>query len=67
MGFLPSDTWLRLVIWLAIGLVIYLAYGYRNSVMRHVEAGEKPSPEVTAAGTRTGDPPAGARETGIKE
>jgi APA family basic amino acid/polyamine antiporter len=41
MFFLPSDTWWRLVIWLGIGMCIYFAYGYRNSVMRHVEAGEK--------------------------
>jgi APA family basic amino acid/polyamine antiporter len=30
--FLPGDTWLRLVIWLVIGLVIYLMYGMRHSV-----------------------------------
>jgi amino acid transporter len=38
MFFLPVDTWLRLVIWLGIGLCIYFAFGYRFSVMRHVEA-----------------------------
>ncbi|MCM8797607.1 MAG: amino acid permease, partial [Candidatus Omnitrophica bacterium] len=31
---LPRDTWLRLVIWLAIGLLIYLSYGYRHSLAR---------------------------------
>jgi basic amino acid/polyamine antiporter, APA family len=31
---LPRDTWLRLGIWLAIGLGIYLAYGVRHSRLR---------------------------------
>jgi APA family basic amino acid/polyamine antiporter len=35
---LPAANWLRLLAWLAIGLVIYFAYGRRNSVMaRHGE------------------------------
>lgn len=29
--FLPIDTWLRLVVWLFIGLIFYIGYGYRNS------------------------------------
>jgi APA family basic amino acid/polyamine antiporter len=33
MLFLPVDTWLRLVIWLAIGMVIYFTYSRRHSLL----------------------------------
>jgi APA family basic amino acid/polyamine antiporter len=31
MLFLPVDTWLRLVVWLLIGLTIYFLYSHRHS------------------------------------
>ena len=34
MATLPADTWLRLAIWLAIGLVIYFTYGRSNSTLQ---------------------------------
>jgi APA family basic amino acid/polyamine antiporter len=38
MAGLPLDTWLRLIIWLAIGLVVYFSYGKRHSVLRNSAA-----------------------------
>jgi APA family basic amino acid/polyamine antiporter len=32
---LPSGTWIRLVVWAALGVIIYFAYGYRHSTLRH--------------------------------
>ncbi len=34
MSGLPRDTWIRLLVWLVIGFVIYFGYGFRNSKLR---------------------------------
>lgn len=33
MVFLPADTWIRLIVWMLIGLDIYLVYGAKHSTM----------------------------------
>jgi basic amino acid/polyamine antiporter, APA family len=35
MAGLPLVTWMRLIIWLVIGLVVYFGYGSRHSKLRH--------------------------------
>jgi len=32
---LPRDTWIRFGVWLALGLLLYFAYGIRKSRLRH--------------------------------
>jgi len=41
MSDLPLATWIRFVIWLALGLLIYWLYGYKNSRLRK---GAPPAP-----------------------
>jgi basic amino acid/polyamine antiporter, APA family len=37
---LPGDTWLRLVVWLVIGVAIYFAYGRNHSHLARCQEGE---------------------------
>ncbi len=43
MSGLPRDTWIRLLAWMVLGLVIYFAYGIRKSRLRRNPA---PPPEA---------------------
>lgn len=35
MVFLPADTWIRLVLWMLVGLDIYAVYGVKHSLLEH--------------------------------
>lgn len=47
MNNLPLDTWLRLILWMSIGLVVYFAYSYTNSNLAKVSA-EDANADATA-------------------
>ena len=53
MWYLPWRTWERLLIWLALGMVVYFLYGYRHSRLRRGvgvtgdEADQPPRPTYT--------------------
>jgi APA family basic amino acid/polyamine antiporter len=41
---LPSGTWLRLILWSVLGILIYLFYGYKNSRLRVPQAEQAQEP-----------------------
>jgi APA family basic amino acid/polyamine antiporter len=47
MAGLPRDTWMRLIVWMAIGLCVYFGYGRRRSVLQSQE--RQRAPERAAA------------------
>ncbi|HET8656824.1 MAG TPA: amino acid permease [Longimicrobiaceae bacterium] len=53
MYFLPIDTWIRLVVWMAIGLLVYFTYSRSHSVLQRTghmapnEAALPPEPTYT--------------------
>jgi APA family basic amino acid/polyamine antiporter len=47
MASLPGDTWLRLIIWLIIGMAVYFGYGRHHSRVQLV-AGQPKAPKVMA-------------------
>jgi APA family basic amino acid/polyamine antiporter len=48
MVFLPLDTWIRLIVWMILGLDIYLAYSVRHSIL------SSKSPDTIPQGNKVG-------------
>ena len=46
MLYLGPATWLRLVVWTAIGVVIYVIYGYQHSCLRKAANGAAAAPRT---------------------
>ncbi|MGK5083166.1 amino acid permease [Bdellovibrionota bacterium FG-1] len=38
MSGLPMDTWIRMIVWLVIGFVVYFGYGIKNSRIRRLSS-----------------------------
>jgi APA family basic amino acid/polyamine antiporter len=50
MVFLPADTWIRLLVWMVIGLDMYLFYGMKNSLLNSGKFNNKSFKVVSLTG-----------------
>jgi len=46
MVFLPVGTWIRFVVWMVVGLVVYFAYSVRHSRLARGEGVDEAAQEV---------------------
>jgi len=60
---LPPENWMRLFIWLAVGLLIYFCYGKKHSVMAKYLAKEIAKHGVSPAGSLATDIDSKAKDT----
>jgi APA family basic amino acid/polyamine antiporter len=54
---LPAANWWRLLAWLGIGMIVYLGYGLRHSILGKQLRGELPSGSAHPNSISAGDPP----------
>ena len=52
MNSLPLDTWIRLIVWMSIGLAVYFLYSYKHSNLRKLS-----DAEATQMGAKDYKPP----------
>ena len=64
---LPPENWVRLVVWMAIGLVIYFSYSRHHSVMANALAHEISKHGVSPAGSPDRDTGAGPDAPGRRK
>lgn len=66
MNSLPLDTWIRLIDWMCLGLVLYFAYSYRHSNLgKEGNGGNAPETSGTAGAETTAYKPPQAALVGI--
>jgi basic amino acid/polyamine antiporter, APA family len=49
MATLPVDTWIRLIVWMVLGLAIYMLYGAHHSVLGAGKSYEEPKLAASGA------------------